>query len=159
MGCVIWEQVDREAWRAAIHGVAKSRTRLSDWSDLIWSAFFTGTFKHQVEPSAQDANQGVHFVSVAVKTWPHLPESLVSFFKGSQIRYVPYSKEESSFLSQKEIRNVEETISRYWRGVNWIMWIGIRDSCLANDDKNRAKIKSRQMGGGGKINVENTIIK
>ena len=24
-----------EAWRAAIHGVAKSRTRLSDWSDLI----------------------------------------------------------------------------------------------------------------------------
>ena len=26
----------REAWRAAIHGVAKSQTRLSDWSDLIW---------------------------------------------------------------------------------------------------------------------------
>ena len=28
---------DREAWHAAIHGVAKSQTRLSDWSDLIWS--------------------------------------------------------------------------------------------------------------------------
>ena len=27
----------REAWRAVIHGVTKSRTRLSDWSDLIWS--------------------------------------------------------------------------------------------------------------------------
>jgi len=27
--------MDREAWRAAIHGVAKSRTLLSDWSDLI----------------------------------------------------------------------------------------------------------------------------
>ena len=27
--------MDREAWRAAIHGVAKSRTRLSDLSDLI----------------------------------------------------------------------------------------------------------------------------
>ena len=25
----------REAWRAAIHGVTKSRTRLSDLSDLI----------------------------------------------------------------------------------------------------------------------------
>ena len=31
--------MDREAWRAAIHGVAKSRTRLSNWSDLIWSDY------------------------------------------------------------------------------------------------------------------------
>ena len=31
--------IDRETWRAAIHGVAKSRTRLSGWSDLIWSDF------------------------------------------------------------------------------------------------------------------------
>ena len=25
---------DRVAWRAAVHGVAKSRTRLSDWTDM-----------------------------------------------------------------------------------------------------------------------------
>ena len=31
--------MDREAWRAVIHGVAKSRTRLSDWSDLIEMLF------------------------------------------------------------------------------------------------------------------------
>ena len=27
--------MDREAWRAAIHGAARSRTRLSDWTELM----------------------------------------------------------------------------------------------------------------------------
>ena len=29
--------MDREAWRAAVHGVAKSRTQLSEWNELIWT--------------------------------------------------------------------------------------------------------------------------
>ena len=29
--------MDREAWRAAIHGIEKSQTRLSDWTELNWS--------------------------------------------------------------------------------------------------------------------------
>ena len=27
--------MNREAWRAAVYGVAESRTRLSDWTELI----------------------------------------------------------------------------------------------------------------------------
>ena len=29
--------MDREAWRAVIHGVTKSQTRLSDWTELNWT--------------------------------------------------------------------------------------------------------------------------
>ena len=29
--------MDREAWRAAVHGVAKSRTRLSNWTEVNWT--------------------------------------------------------------------------------------------------------------------------
>ena len=38
----LWELVlDRGAWRAAIHGVTKSRTWLSDWTELKWNSLYS----------------------------------------------------------------------------------------------------------------------
>ena len=36
--------MDREAWRAAIHGVTKSRTQLSNWTELNWMIMILENF-------------------------------------------------------------------------------------------------------------------
>ena len=41
--------MDGEAWSAAIHGVAKSRTQLSNWTELNWTAINEIEFKKTLE--------------------------------------------------------------------------------------------------------------
>ena len=40
--------MDREAWRAAIHGVTKSQTRLSYWTELNWMMKNIRMYQHTV---------------------------------------------------------------------------------------------------------------
>ena len=52
--------MDREAWRAAVHGVTKSRTRLSDFTSLQLSPFnclyINSSLKHLSNYKLNQAN-------------------------------------------------------------------------------------------------------
>ena len=47
---------DREAWRTAVHGVAKSRTRLSDWTELNCGMLMRENTKLNVELSCRNVS-------------------------------------------------------------------------------------------------------
>ena len=89
--------VDREAWRAAIHGVAKSRTRLSDWSDPIWSTFAYSipSLWNTLPLSTNLSFLGTHTISARLSLrgsllWPLLPvPGLGSLLQDTKVPWAP----------------------------------------------------------------------
>ena len=67
--------MDREAWRAAVHGVTKSWTRPSDWTEL--------RFRHKPQGSFRDSPQRRHHIQV---TNLHLADRVVISEKEIQRR-------------------------------------------------------------------------
>ena len=74
--------MDREAWRAAVHGVTKSQIRLSDWTELNWTELLC-VFSYQLQSWRKEGRWGLapltssNFQSIRPWTYPPLPSMLV----------------------------------------------------------------------------------
>ena len=65
----IWQlAMDRKAWHAVVHGVANSRTRLSNWTELNWTEPLTCWFLWSLYFLRQDFPHEIFFLHVTFST-------------------------------------------------------------------------------------------
>ena len=97
--------MDREAWRAAIHGFAKSRTWLSDWTELNWT-----------ELPSQQQDGGVPTSSIQPA---HPSQSPITNSRRAQLPVAPMP------LISVNIRDQSVTASEYsdWVNRKWNRFI------------------------------------
>ena len=110
--------MDREAWRAAIHGVEKSRTRLSNWTELNWKENTEGRrgcvlprLNHQenVFRDAVNCNNVFYWLSFCVvfhsnmywTEWNSSSFSLLTPIPRNDLKTAGNRKKENSILSIK----------------------------------------------------------
>ena len=75
--------IDREAWRAAVHGFAQSQTRLRDWMELNWTEL--NCCQHRAwEPSPLSLASWLSFIDLSVYLFcnvrAHTEKYIATFF-------------------------------------------------------------------------------
>ena len=97
--------MDREAWRAAVHGVAKSQTRLSNWTDWLTVCVWF-LFKGRTMYCWSSRNK-----------YPALRQGL------AECRYAKYMLVEvmlrNIILSLHNVKIIKKFGRKYWINFNW----------------------------------------
>ena len=128
--------MDSEAWRAVIHGVTKSRTWLSDWTELNWSVYICYSANFLVAFS-------VFWSSNCVNSWSIL--NMNSFFTCMVCKYC-------LTCSKLPFHFVEGFLCHHWKAFQldgvplvYSAFVTLADK---TDPENIAKIEVKELGAG-----------
>ena len=101
--------MDSEAWCTAIHGVAKSRTRLSDWTELNWTGI-------RLLPSIQKSLISSCRAGKPPKILSRRMTWLGVYF--TKITFAIYLKDKFTGRETRDTEKLGEPSDRCWRTIN-----------------------------------------